>query len=199
MSKRKHGPHETVKYRRKREGKTDYRRRIRLLHSGKPRLVIRPSLKNVRVQVIQAKVNGDQTLASAFTKELSGLGWKAHTSNIPSAYLVGLLCGFRAKKAGIKECVLDIDRYVPVPESKIFAVVKGALDAGIMVPHEEGVIPSEERIQGQHIAQYAENLKSNDEAYQNQFSRYLRNDLPPEELPDHFNQIKQAIITQYGE
>lgn len=148
--------------------------------------------------MIQAELDGDQTLASAFSKELSNFGWKGQTSNTPSAYLVGLLGGFRAKKTGVEECILDIDRHVPVPEAKIFAALKGTLDAGVTISHEEDVIPSEERIQGRHIAQYAESLKSDDEAYQNQFSKYLENDLAPEDLPEHFNQVKQAIITKYG-
>lgn len=198
MPKQKYGPHEVIEYRRKREGKTDYQKRIKLLRSRKPRLVVRPSLKNVRAQIIQAEIEGDQTLASAFSKELPNFGWKGQTSNTPSAYLVGLLCGFRAKKTGIEECILDIDRYVPVSQAKIFAVLKGALDAGVTIPHEENVVPSEERVQGQHIAQYAESLKSDDEAYQNQFSKYLENNFSPEDLPEHFNQVKQAIITKYG-
>ena len=40
-------------YRRKREGKTDYRKRLRLLLSGKPRLVIRRSLRDISAQVIE--------------------------------------------------------------------------------------------------------------------------------------------------
>ncbi|MBS3815247.1 MAG: 50S ribosomal protein L18 [Hadesarchaea archaeon] len=199
LSKKKHGPHTRVDYRRKRSGETDYHKRVKLLQSGKPRLVVRPSLKHVRAQVIQAKMDGDYTLASAFSKELSDFGWKACTSNTPSAYLVGLLCGLRAREAGINECILDIDRFMPTPGAKVFATAKGVLDADVEVPHEERVIPSEDRIQGEHIAEYAESLKSSESAYQSQFSNYLERDLEPEDLPEHFNQIKKAIIEEYGE
>lgn len=199
MPKRKYGPHEIVEYRRKREGRTDYQKRLKLLRSRKPRLVVRLSLKHVRVQVIQAGINGDNTLASAFSKELSDYGWKGNTSNTPSAYLVGLLCGFRARKAGVSECILDIDRYVPVPQTKIFSALKGTLDAGLITPHEEKVIPSKECVRGEHIKEYAEELKTDNVLYRRQFSNYLDKDMAPEEIPEHFNQVKQAIVTKYGD
>ena len=41
-----------IEFRRKREGKTDYKRRLRLLLSNKPRLVIRVSLKNIIIQIL---------------------------------------------------------------------------------------------------------------------------------------------------
>lgn len=195
----KYGPHRRVDYRREREGKTDYRYRIRLLRSGKPRLVTRISLRHVRAQVAKPSSKGDEIIVSAFSKELSDWGWKGYTSNTSSAYLVGLLCGFRAIEEGIEECVLDIDRFVPSPQAKIFAVLKGALDAGLKVPHGEEVLPTEERISGQHISEYAEMLKSEDEGkYQSHFSNYIEKDLLPEELPEHFKEVKESIESQYG-
>lgn len=196
---RKQGPHLRVPYRREREGKTDYRYRKKLLQSGKPRLVARISLKNVRAQVAAYSPGGDRILASAFSKELDEWGWKGHNANTPAAYLVGFLCGFRAKDSGIQECVIDIDKFVSSPQAKVLAVLKGALDAGLNIPHDEGVLPSEERFGGEHISSYAQDLKSDDEEYQSQFSDYLEKGLAPEDLPEHFKQVKQAIETQYGE
>jgi large subunit ribosomal protein L18 len=127
------------------------------------------------------------------------LGWKGHTSNTAAAYLVGLLCGYRALKAGIKECVFDLGMHSPTPQAKAFASVKGALDAGLKVPQSKEVLPRDERLRGEHIAQYAAKLKSSDEnAYRARFSLYLKRGLPPEKLPEHFDQIKRVIITQYG-
>jgi large subunit ribosomal protein L18 len=192
------GPRWRVGFKRKREGKTDYRQRIRLLRSEKPRLVPRVSLKHISAQVIQAAPAGDLTLASAHSKELEKLGWKGHTANLPAAYLVGLLCGYRALKTGVTECVLDLGMHSPVPQAKVFAALKGALDAGLKVPCREEVLPSPERIRGEHIAQFATTLKSDEGAYRARFSFYLKRGLEPEQLPAHFNQIKQAIIAQYG-
>ncbi len=200
MKMSKIGPRWKVQFRRKREGKTDYRRRLRFLRSGKPRLVTRISLKHVIAQFVRATPGGDLTLASAHSKELEKLGWKGHTANTPAAYLVGLLCGYRALKAGTKECALDLGMYNPTSQAKVFAVLKGALDAGLQIPHGEGILPSDERIGGRHIAQYAAKLKEkNEKAYHAQFSAYLQRGLSPEQLPEHFNEIKQAIVTQFGE
>jgi large subunit ribosomal protein L18 len=162
-------------------------------------LVVRLSLKHISVQIVRAAPSGDETLVSAHSKELEKLGWKGHTSNLPAAYLVGLLCGYRARKAGVGGAILDIGMQAPAAGGRIFAAMKGVLDAGVEVPHGEGVLPKDERIRGEHIAQYAEKLKAEDEdSYKKRFSNYLQRGFPPEQLPQHFNQIKQAIITQYG-
>lgn len=193
------GPRWRVQFRRKREGKTDYKERLRLLRSGKPRFVVRSSLKHITVQVIQAQAAGDFTIAAAHSKELRKLGWKGHTSNTPSAYLVGLLCGYRAIEAGVKECVLDLGMHVPTPQSKVFAALKGALDSGLQISHDEKILPSEKRIVGEHIASYAKMLKEEDEkTYALRFSEYLKSGLIPENLQMHFNEVKQAIISKYG-
>lgn len=192
------GPGWKVPFRRKREGKTDYRQRTKLLRSGKPRLVIRLSLKHVTVQVVRATPKEDLTLVSAHSKELSKFGWKAHTGNVPAAYLTGLLCGYRAMKAGVAEGVLDLDAHVPTPRGRVFAALKGALDAGMKVPHGENMFPTDERTRGDHIAQYAAKLRSDENAYRAQFSGHTAKDFEPENIPEHFKQVKQAIITQHG-
>ena len=193
------GPRYRVQFRRKREGKTDYRKRLRLLRSGKPRFVVRISLKNVTAQIVKATPNGDVVLASAHSKQLSELGWKDGESNTSASYLVGLLCGYRAIKSGVKESMLDLGMQVPTPGSKVFAVLKGALDSGLQIPHEPEVLPSEERLNGSHVAQYAAKLKKDDEkVYRSRFSGYLSKGLDPEQIPGHFNSVKREIMTQFG-
>jgi len=193
----KMGPSWRVPFKRKREGKTDYRQRVKLLRSGKPRLVVRPSLKHITVQIVRAAPKGDSTLASAHSSELSKFGWKASSGNVPAAYLTGLLCGYRAVKAGVTEGILDLDMHTPTPQGKVFAALKGVLDAGLKVPHGEKMFPTDERTRGDHIAQYAAKLKSNEGAYRAQFSGYSSRGLSPEDLSEHFKQIKQAITTQH--
>jgi large subunit ribosomal protein L18 len=193
------GPRYRVQFRRKREGKTDYRYRLKLLRSGKLRLVTRISLNHVVAQVTRTTAEGDTVMVSAHSKQLEKFGWKSNTSNLPAAYLVGLLCGCRALKAGLKECILDIGMHEPVPKTKVFAVLKGALDAGLHIPHEEEILPDEDRINGKHISQYAAGLKEKDpKAYESRFSGYLARGLPPEQIPEHFNEVKRAIITQFS-
>ena len=135
-------------FRRRREGKTNYKKRLKLLLSKKPRLVVRKSLKYIRAQIVEFDKKGDKTLASAFSRELKKLGWKYACDNLPAAYLTGLLIGKRALEKGISEAVLDMGLYPSTKGSRIYACVKGALDAGLKIPCSEDVLPSEERIKG---------------------------------------------------
>ena len=146
------GPRYRVKPRRRREGRTDYRIRLNLLRSGKIRIVVRKSIKQMSVQFIEYKEEGDQVLASAISNELESLyNWKFSTSTTPAAYLTGLLAAKRAKEKGIKEGVFDIGRQVPVKGSKIFAVLNGVLDGGIDCPHDKDRLPVNDRINGKHL------------------------------------------------
>lgn len=148
----KQGPRYHVKPRRRREGRTDYRQRLKLLKSRKIRMVVRKSLKNTQIQFIEYKETGDNVLATANSKELvSKYNWKYSTSNTPAAYLTGILAGKRAKDKGIDECILDMGRYVPVTGSKVFASLKGAIDAGVDCPISEEKIPDEKRLMGTHL------------------------------------------------
>ncbi len=148
-----------VTYKRKKQGKTDYGKRLTLLKSKKPRLVFRRSLKNLSMQIIEAKEKGDLTLISATSKELPKLGWKGYGRNLSAAYLVGLLCGIKAKEKGIKEAVLDSGLYVSKKGCLIYAALKGALDAGLKVPHSEIHFPTEARIKGEHLKKGADTFE----------------------------------------
>ena len=146
------GPRYTVKPRRRREGRTDYRKRLSLLRSNKTRMVVRKTNNQTIVQFVSYEEKGDKVIAQAISKELeTKYKWKYPTSNTPAAYLTGYLAGIRAKEKKIAECVLDIGRQRPVTGSKLFAALKGALDTGINCPHDEGKIPKEDRLKGKHI------------------------------------------------
>ncbi|MGQ9507248.1 MAG: 50S ribosomal protein L18 [Candidatus Bathycorpusculaceae bacterium] len=187
-----------VPFRRRREGKTNYKSRKALVLSGKPRLVTRITLKNVIAQIITAKPHGDEVLVSAHSKELTKTyGWKASRKNISAAYLTGLLCGLKAKAKGIKEAILDIGLHSPSKGARVFAVLKGVLDAGVNVPYGEEKLPDEKRIKGEHIAKYAESLTSNPEQYQIKFSQYLKQKIPPENISEHFAKVKAEIVAAF--
>lgn len=138
--------------RRRREGKTDYRLRLGLLRSGKPRLVVRFSIRRALVQFVDYQPAGDRIIASASSPQLTAYGWSGSGSNTPAAYFTGLLAGRRAYQAGLREANLDISRATPSKGSKVFAVVRGVLDAGIQVPCKEDMLPSPERIRGEHLS-----------------------------------------------
>ena len=102
------GPRYNVAFRRRREERTDYYARKRLLSSHEARAIVRRSNKNVTIQFGEFGMEGDRILATASTRELAGMGWTRSCSSIPAAYLVGYLAGKRAVKAGIEYAVLDI-------------------------------------------------------------------------------------------
>jgi len=137
-----------VEMRRKREGKTDYRRRLTLLLGRSPRLVVRKSNRHVLLQVVRFHPGGDKTIVSAHSKELRKFGYTGHCGNATAGYLVGYLGGLRARERRLRSAVLDLGMHSPVPGSTVFAVLLGALDSGLKVPHSEEVLPSRERFKG---------------------------------------------------
>jgi large subunit ribosomal protein L18 len=162
------GPRYRVPFRRRREGRTDYRQRQRLLRGRVPRAVVRISHRNANVQFITYDEVGDKVLAAATAKELVKLGWTGATGNLPAAYLTGYLAGKRAAQNGVENAVLDIGLKGPARGSAVFAALKGMLDAGIIIPHGEEVLPAQERINGAHIdenlSKMIEEVKSRMEA-----------------------------------
>ncbi len=178
------GPRYNVPMRRRREVRTDYHQRLRLLKSGRPRLVARKSNRHLRAQLIMAGPHGDETVAGATSDDLSEFGWEAPTGNLPSAYLTGLLAGVRAIEAGVEEAVLDIGLHEPVPGSKMFAIQEGAIDAGVEIPHNDSVLPDWSRNRGEHIAEYAETL--DEPLYSGSFDAT--------ELPAHFDEVRETIL-----
>jgi large subunit ribosomal protein L18 len=169
--------------RRRREARTDYHQRLRLLKSGKPRLVARTSNKHVRAQLVIMGDQGDRTLASAHSSDLRDYGWEAPTGNLPAAYLTGFLAGKRAVEAGLDEAVLDIGLNTATPGNKVFAVQEGAIDAGLDVPHNESVFADWERTRGDHIADYAAQL--DEPLYSGDFDATT--------LPDHFDEVRERL------
>jgi large subunit ribosomal protein L18 len=125
---------------------------LKLLRSKKPRIVVRKSLKTIRVQFVEYNPLGDKILASAISTELAKeYGWKYSVSTTPAAYLTGYLAGKRAKEKGVTQGVLDIGLYHPTSGSTLFASLKGVIDAGIECPHDKEMLPKEERIVGAHL------------------------------------------------
>jgi len=177
------GPRYTVPMRRRREVRTDYHQRLRLLKSGKPRLVARVSNQHVRAQLVTTGPHGDDTVASAHSGDLAEYGWEAPTANLPAAYLTGYLAGKRALEAGLEEAVLDIGLNTATPGAKVFAVQEGAIDAGLDVPHNESVFADWDRTRGEHIADYASQLE--DPLYGGDFDATT--------LPEHFDTVLAAL------
>ena len=130
-----------VGFRRRREGRTDYRRRLALVKSGKVRMVVRRSNRYVTVQFIRFDPAGDRTLLTVDGPKMRKLfNWPAKR-NAWTAYLTGLYAGREAGRAGVKEFVLDNGMYTASKGSVVFAALKGAVDAGLSTSYSEEKVP----------------------------------------------------------
>lgn len=186
-------PNYTVQFRRKREGTTNYRKRLKILVANKLRLVGRKSLKGMQAAIIEYNLKGDLTKVSAHSSQLKKFGWVYGTGNVPAAYLVGFLLGQRAKKANIKNAILDIGLNKPVKGARIYALLAGALDAGLDIPHSKSVLPTKERLSGKHILEYANKLKADDSLYKKQFSLHIKENKDPNNMVKTFDDTKKNI------
>ncbi|KAJ6485073.1 hypothetical protein C8R47DRAFT_546979 [Mycena vitilis] len=166
-----------VKYRRRREGKTDYYARKRLVtqaknkyNAPKYRLVVRFTNRDIIVQVVYARLQGDFVLTQAHSRELPRYGIKHGLTNWAAAYATGLLCARRAlTKLGLAdkyEGVVEADGTLTMTEildeedaprpfkafldvglrrtstgSRVFGAMKGASDGGIFIPHSDKRFP----------------------------------------------------------
>lgn len=90
-------------FRRRREGKTDYYARKRLVtqhkakyNSPKYRLVVRFTQKDIIAQIVSSQIVGDVVFTAAYAHELPRYGIKHGLTNWSAAYAVGLLIARRA-------------------------------------------------------------------------------------------------------
>lgn len=143
-----YGPRYHVPFRRRREGKTDYRARLALIKSGKHRAVVRRSLSGTIVQLVEFHEDGDIVIAQSSFVDLKRLGWEHSLKDTTASYLVGLLAAVKAQKVGISEAVLDIGLHEPTVGNRVFATLNGLIDGGMNIPHGEGMFPDEGRITG---------------------------------------------------
>ena len=183
----------TMPCRRKRQGRTNYKKRLKILMSNKFRFVVRKSSKNLQASIVAYDTKGDNVLFTVNSKALSKLGWKGNAGNLPSAYLIGMLVGKKAIEKGINEAVLDLGFGTSAKGSRLYAALAGAIDAGLKIPFSSEVLPAKERLSGEHISKYAHLLKSDKSSYDRQFSNYTKKGLNPEDLVKHFNETKSKI------
>ncbi len=183
--------------RRIREDKTNYRKRAAILIGRHSFVTVKVSDQNIAAQVLKPTPTGDIVIASAHSRELEKQGWKGTLNNLPACYLTGMLLGKKALGNGVKNAVLYIgkDHFT----SRVAACMKGIVDGGVSMPVSEESLPDQERISGQHIADYAGTLKENQEEYNSHFSAILKNGLSPEDYPSHFEEIKSKLSGKAAE
>ena len=169
------GPRYRVPFRRRREGRTNYHKRLRLLLSKQPRMVVRRSARHIRIQLAIQGDCGDMILSSATSIELEKYGYSGSTGNTTAAYLSGLLFGYRTINKGFTEGVLDIGLYTSTTGSRVYAALRGAVDAGMDIPHNPTIFPGDERIRGETVAAYTS-----------------------VDLPSIFEATKAQIVSEFG-
>lgn len=180
-------------YKRKRLGRTNYRKRLQLLHSPHQRFVVRKTLYAINVQLIGYGSKGDKILSLANSRELKPLGWPYQLGCLPAAYLTGYLAGKKSLQAHIHHANLDLGLYPAKKGSKIFAALKGASDAGLNIPCQASMFPSEDRIKGKHIKAYAAMLKDAPV----QFHAYRDQGVDLAAIEQRFELVKKKIDETY--
>lgn len=184
-----------VKVKRKRQRLTNYKKRLKYISSGLPRIIIRPLLNNTIIQIVNYSPSGDQVLLTTSSHILKKFGWKGHNGNIPAAYLTGLLFGKKLKEKKIQKAIIDSGLHKPIRGSRFYAAIKGILESsGIEIPCSKEVLPSDETVSGKKIVDYASILAKDQKAYEKQFSNYLKNNLKPELFLQHFKETKTKIL-----
>jgi len=144
-----------VAKRRRREYKTDYLNRLKLLKSGKPRVVFRKTNKHIIAQYITSKHAQDKIEITLNSKDLTKYGWpeefKGSLKSISASYLTGYLIGKQIKKQGLENPIVDLGMLRTIYKTKVYAFIKGLIDAGLEINCKEEAFPEEERIQGKSL------------------------------------------------
>tara|TARA_B100000003_G_C10828186_1_gene329808 strand:+ start:194 stop:709 length:516 start_codon:yes stop_codon:yes gene_type:complete len=148
------GRNQRLRFKRRRNAETDYHRRSRMLRGGLPRAVVRVSNTQVTCQLVIYEPEGDKVISSINGKTLVDKHkWPSNLSrkSIPACYLAGFALAKSAISSGHSKAILDIGLAASSSGSRAYAALKGMVEAGLEIPHSEGVLPSEGRIIGEHI------------------------------------------------
>ena len=141
--------------RRRRENKTDYAKRLKLLESRIPRIVFRKTNKYVIAQLISSEQTQDKIEIGISSKHLMKYGWlkefQGSLKSIPASYLTGFLMGKKIKKSTVENPIVDLGMNRVLHKTKIFAFLKGLIDSGVEIKHKHDVFPDEEKIQGKNM------------------------------------------------
>ena len=177
-----------------RNGRTNYRKRAALLLSRRRFVTITVSDENVQAQIAYPMSKGDVTITSSHSRELTRFGWNGSLNCLPACYLTGLLLGRKSLRKEVDEAVLYTGKN-PFT-SRVAACLKGIIDSGMKVPASDSSFPPEERLVGNHIAEYARILRDeNKDAYNSRFSRLIANNFDPTQYSSYVHKVKDAIAS----
>ena len=141
--------------RRKREHKTDYLNRIKLLKSGKPRVIFRKTNRYILAQYVTSKEAQDKVEINVSSKNLLKYGWPeaniGSLKSISASYLTGFLIGKKITKDSLEKPIVDFGMIRTIHKTKVFAFLRGLVDAGIDINCKEEAFPKQERIKGENL------------------------------------------------
>ena len=149
-----YGKNQRLRFKRRRNGETDYRRRMKMLRGGFSRAVVRVTNTQTICQLVNYEPTGDIVKISIDGHTIvEKYGWPIDASrkSIPASYISGYAMAKKAIAAGHNEAVLDIGLAASTPGNRVFAALKGMVDAGMEIPYGENVLPDDDRINGSHI------------------------------------------------
>ena len=141
--------------RRRQEGKTDYGKRVKLLKSEKPRLVVRRTNRYIIAQYTLSEDAKDKIIFGINSKALLKYGWpeefRGSLKSLSAAYLTGFLMGKKIQKQKLEQPIIDFGMLRMQHKNKLFAFIKGVIDSGIEISCKEEAFPEEERIKGKKL------------------------------------------------
>jgi len=141
--------------RRRRERKTDYNIRIKLLKAEVPRVIFRKSNKYIIAQYVISSEARDKIVTGVTSKVLLKYAWpedmKGSLKSLPASYLTGFFLGKKIAEKKLETPIIDVGMIRSVNKSRAFSFIKGLVDAGIKIKCSEEFFPAEERIKGKNL------------------------------------------------
>ena len=141
--------------RRRKENKTDYLKRLKLLKGEKPRVIFRKTNKFIISEYVLSKEAQDSIVFGFDSKKLNEYGWpkeaQGSLKSTTAAYLTGYLTGKMIIKKKLENPLLDTGMNRAIHKNKVYAFLKGLIDSGIKIECKEEFFPEEARIKGEHL------------------------------------------------
>ena len=141
--------------RRRKENKTDYSKRLKLLKGNSPRVVFRKTNKYIIAQYVRSEETKDKIEIGITSKKLIEHGWpknfEGSLKSIPAAYLTGFLLGKKIIKGKKETPIIDFGMARVLKKTGIFSFLKGIVDAGIKIKYKKDVFPDDKKIAGKNL------------------------------------------------
>jgi len=141
--------------RRRKENKTDYLKRLKLLKGEKPRIVFRRTNKYIISEYVVSEEAQDKIIIGFDSRKLNEYGWPKNAQgslkSVTASYLTGYLIGKTILKQKLETPIIDTGMNRMLHKNKIYAFLKGVIESGIKINCDKKCFPEEARIKGQHL------------------------------------------------